>query len=64
MRPFCVVVTLMGCDLELGPQCFRIDPSGQNIGFRAVATGNKDQEAMTQLEKHFKKAGEEGGQWS
>lgn len=64
MRPFCVIVTLVGCDVERGPQCFRIDPSGQNIGFKAVATGNKDQEAMTQLEKQFKKAGDEGGQWT
>lgn len=54
----------MGCDAERGPQCFRIDPSGQSIGFHAVATGNKDQEAMTQLEKQYKKASEAGGQWN
>ena len=42
MRPFCVNVTLVGCDEEFGPQCFRIDPSGQSIGFRAVSTGSKE----------------------
>ena len=60
MRPFCVSVTLVGCDEEFGPQVYRIDPSGQAIGFKAVATGAKDQEAMTQLEKQFKKT---NGDW-
>lgn len=40
---------------------FKIDPSGQSIGYKAVATGSKDQEALTQLEKQFKK---NDGQWS
>ena len=55
MRPFCVNVTLISCDEEFGPQCYRIDPSGQSIGFKAVASGTKEQEAMTQLEKQYKK---------
>ena len=55
MRPFCVNTTIVGCDEEFGPQCFRIDPSGQSIGFKAVSTGSKEQEAMSQLEKQFKK---------
>jgi len=38
-----------------GPQVFKIDPSGQCIGYRGVAAGSKDQEAMTQIEKHYKK---------
>lgn len=62
MRPFCVIVTLVGCDLEKGPGVYRIDPSGQSIGYKAVATGAKDQEAVTQLEKQFKKNNE--GDWS
>ncbi len=47
IRPFCVMVTLVGCDLEKGPQVYRIDPSGQSVGYRAVATGQKEQEAVT-----------------
>ena len=42
MRPFCVNVTIVGCDEEFGPQCYRVDPSGQNIGFKAVAMGSKE----------------------
>ena len=42
MRPFCVNVTIVGCDEEFGPQCYRVDPSGQSIGFKAVATGTKE----------------------
>lgn len=42
IRPFCVIVTLVGCDLEKGPQVFKIDPSGNNVGYRATSAGNKD----------------------
>ena len=55
IRPFCAQITLVGIDEEFGPQCFRIDPSGQVIGFKAVSTGSKEQEAMSQLEKQLKK---------
>ena len=55
MRPFCVSITLVGCDEEHGPQCYRVDPSGQAIGFKAVSSGTKEQEAMSHLEKQFKK---------
>jgi 20S proteasome subunit alpha 1 len=55
MRPFCVNTTIVGYDEEFGPQVYRIDPSGQAVGFRSVSTGSKEQEAMTQLEKHWKK---------
>jgi 20S proteasome subunit alpha 1 len=40
---------------------YKIDPSGQSIGFKATASGPKEQEAHTQLEKQFKK---NEGQWS
>ena len=55
MRPFCVNVTLVGYDEEFGPQVYRVDPSGQAVGFHAVSTGSKEQEAMTNLEKQWKK---------
>jgi 20S proteasome subunit alpha 1 len=55
------MTTLVGCDEEFGPQLYKIDPSGQSTGFKATASGSKEQEAVTQLEKHFKK---NDGQWS
>ena len=60
MRPFCVHVTLVGCDEEFGPQCFKIDPAGNSTGYKAVSCGTKEQEAMSQLEKQFKK---NNGDW-
>ena len=42
IRPFCVMVTLVGCDEEFGPQVYKIDPSGQFIGYKAIATGTKE----------------------
>ena len=42
IRPFCCMITLVGCDEEFGPQVFKIDPSGSSIGFKALATGSKE----------------------
>jgi 20S proteasome subunit alpha 1 len=50
---------LIGIDEERGPQIFKLDPAGYYVGFRATATGQKQQESMNHLEKLFKK--EEGG---
>lgn len=47
MRPFCVNTTIIGMDEEFGPQLYRVDPSGYALGFRALSTGSKEQEAMT-----------------
>ena len=55
------MITLVGCDEEFGPQVYKVDPSGSAIGYKAVATGTKEQEALTQLERAFKK---NDGQWS
>lgn len=46
---------LIGIDPELGPQCFRLDPAGYFVGYHATAAGQKQQEAMNQLEKKWKK---------
>ena len=54
------MITLVGCDEEFGPQVYKIDPSGSAIGYKALATGSKEQEATTQLERAFKK---NDGQW-
>ena len=51
IRPFCCMVTLVGCDEEMGPQVYKIDPSGLSVGFKATAAGAKEQAAVTQLEK-------------
>ena len=56
-----MTTTLVGCDEEWGPQLYKIDPSGNAVGYKATSTGAKEQEATTQLEKHFKK---NNGQWS
>ena len=40
---------------------YKVDPSGSAIGYKAVATGTKEQEALTQLERAYKK---NDGQWS
>jgi len=46
---------LIGIDVELGPQCFKLDPAGYFVGFHATAAGQKQQEAMNHLEKKWKK---------
>ena len=46
---------LIGIDEERGPQIFKLDPAGYYVGFRATATGQKQQESMNHLEKLFKK---------
>jgi len=46
---------LIGIDPEFGPQCFRLDPAGYFVGYHATAAGQKQQEAMNQLEKKWKK---------
>ena len=40
---------------------FRVDPSGSFVGYKAIATGSKEQEAMSHLEKQYKK---NEGQWT
>src|ERR1700677_4380891 len=46
---------LIGIDIELGPQIFKLDPAGYFVGFHATAAGLKQQEAMNFLEKKWKK---------
>lgn len=55
MRPLGVSTIIIGIDEELGPQLFRIDPAGHFVGFKATASGDKEQEAVNYLEKKFKK---------
>jgi len=51
MRPLGVCAIFIAVDDESGPQVFKCDPAGAFGGFRACATGEKEQEATTALEK-------------
>jgi len=45
---------MIGVDEELGPQVYKCDPAGAFVGYKATASGTKDQEAINFLEKKFK----------
>lgn len=49
-----VVSMFCGVDDEKGPQLYKVDPAGHYFGYKAVATGVKEQEAMSLLEKKMK----------
>jgi 20S proteasome subunit alpha 1 len=55
MRPLCAVTILFTYDDEKGPQLFKIDPAGHFVGYKATATGEKEQSALNHLEREFKK---------
>ncbi|EER31050.1 proteasome component C7-alpha [Candida tropicalis MYA-3404] len=66
MRPLGVALTFIQVDFEdegRGPQVFKCDPAGYFTGVKAVATGPKQQEATTYLEKKFKKIDAVKGDW-
>lgn len=63
MRPLGVTITLISIDDELGPQLFKCDPAGYYVGYKATATGPKQQEVMNQLEKKLKKKEYAQGDW-
>ena len=54
MRPYGSTMSLIGIDDEFGPQLYKVDPAGHFAGYRATASGPKEQEATTHLEKKFK----------
>jgi 20S proteasome subunit alpha 1 len=55
IRSMRCVFTIVGIDEEKGPQLYKIDPSGFCMGYKAIAAGTKDQDAINYLEKQYKK---------
>jgi len=54
MRPMGVEMILIALDDESGPQLYKCDPAGTYFGYRAVSSGQKEQEANNFLEKKLK----------
>jgi len=50
-RAYACIMLLIGVDDEKGPQCFKVDPAGHYLPYKAVATGKAEPEAMNFLEK-------------
>jgi 20S proteasome subunit alpha 1 len=55
LRSMRCVFTFVGIDEEKGPQVYKVDPSGFSMGYKAIAAGTKDQDAINYLEKQYKK---------
>ncbi|SCU87495.1 LAMI_0D06282g1_1 [Lachancea mirantina] len=55
MRPLGVILTFVSVDEEQGASIYKCDPAGYYVGYKATATGPKQQEILSGLEKYFKK---------
>ena len=63
MRPLGVATTLISLDDEYGPQLYKCDPAGYYVGYKATASGPKQQEALNHLEKRLKNKDHAPGSW-
>ncbi len=63
MRPLGVSMTLISLDTEFGPQLYKCDPAGYYVGYKATASGPKQQEALNHLEKKLKNKEAAPGSW-
>ena len=56
-RAMAAIMLLVGADDEKGAQCFKVDPAGHYLPYKAVATGKSEAEAMNYLEKKVDELG-------
>ena len=56
-------MTLVSVDTETGPQLYKCDPAGYFVGYKATASGPKQQEALNHLEKKLKNKDCAPGSW-
>ena len=63
MRPLGVANTLISVDSEYGPQLYKCDPAGYYVGYKATASGPKQQEALNHLVKKLKNKDCAEGSW-
>ncbi|ODM19277.1 Proteasome subunit alpha type-6 [Aspergillus cristatus] len=63
MRPLGVATTLISLDIEKGSQLYKCDPAGYYVGYKATASGPKQQEAFNHLEKKLKNKDYADGNW-
>lgn len=53
MRAYAVELILFSVEPEYGPQLYKIDPAGHYMGYHAVTSGVKEQDAINHLEKEW-----------
>lgn len=53
---------LCGFDEDFGPMLYKVDPAGHYCAYKAVTSGVKEQEAITYLERQFKKKTDYGAE--
>ena len=63
LRPLGVAATFISVDSEFGPQLYKCDPAGYYVGYKATASGPKQQEALNFLEKKLKNKEHAAGSW-
>lgn len=51
VRPFGVSVLISSWTEEMGPELYKIEPSGSSFGYFACASGKAKQQAKTEMEK-------------
>lgn len=57
MRAYAVELLIAGVDAEKGPLLLKVDPAGHYIGYQAVTSGAKEQEATNHLERALRERG-------